>query len=325
MGLGFTIFIVVCFLAVVLLLEGIYLVWTDTRSPEIKRIKQRLHLLANENTPAEGMASLSKQRVLSTYPALQKLFLKWQRLNQFDRLLMQSGYTKTLAHLLTVCLLIGLAGTVMGLLSGLSFGGGLLMGLVLAGTPVLRLVRLRSKRLEKIAFQLPDALDLISRSLRAGHGFSSAMAMVAKEAQEPIAGEFKITMDEINFGVSTQNALSNLATRIPVDDLRFFVVAVVIQLQSGGNLAELLTMLSYLIRERFKLFGKIRVLAAEGKMSAYILTGLPFFVAGATELLNPKYLNVLFTDPLGIQMVMGALGLMLFGVFVMWRIINIRV
>ena len=325
MGLGFTIFIIVGFLAVVLLLEGIYLVWTDTRSPEIKRIKQRLHLLANDNINAEAVASLSKQRVLSTYPTLQKLLLKWQRLNQFDRLLMQSGYPKTLAHLLTVCLLIGLVGTAMGLLSGLSFRGGLLMGLVLAFTPVLRLVRLRSKRLEKIAFQLPDALDLISRSLRAGHGFSSAMAMVAKEAQEPIAGEFKMTMDEINFGVSTQNALSNLASRIPVDDLRFFVVAVVIQLQSGGNLAELLGMLSYLIRERFKLFGKIRVLAAEGKMSAYILTGLPFFVAGATELLNPSYLNVLFTDPLGIQMVMGALGLMLFGVFVMWRIINIRV
>ena len=325
MGLGFTIFIVVCFLAVVLFFEGIYLVWTDTRSPEIKRIKQRLHLLASENTNVEAMASLSKQRVLSSHPGLQKLLLKWQTLNQADRLLMQSGYPKTLAHLLTVCLLIGMAGIALGLLLGWSFGGYVLLGVVLAVTPVLRLARQRSKRLEKIAFQLPDALDLISRSLRAGHGFSSAMAMVAKEAQEPIAGEFKITMDEINFGVSTQNALSNLAARIPVDDLRFFVVAVVIQLQSGGNLAELLGMLSYLIRERFKLFGKIRVLAAEGKMSAYILTALPFFVAGATELLNPKYLNVLFTDPLGIRMVMGALGLMLFGVFVMWRIINIRV
>lgn len=325
MGLGFTIFIVVCFLAVVLFFEGIYLVWTDTRSPGIKRIKQRLHLLASENTNVEAMASLSKQRVLSGHPGLQKLLLKWQRLNQVDRLLMQSGYPKTLAHLLTVCLLIGMAGIALGLLLGWSFGGYVLLGVVLAVTPVLRLARQRSKRLEKIAFQLPDALDLISRSLRAGHGFSSAMAMVAKEAQEPIAGEFKITMDEINFGVSTQNALSNLAARIPVDDLRFFVVAVVIQLQSGGNLAELLGMLSYLIRERFKLFGKIRVLAAEGKMSAYILTALPFFVAGATELLNPKYLNVLFTDPLGIRMVMGALGLMLFGVFVMWRIINIRV
>ena len=325
MGLGFTIFIVVCFLAVVLFFEGIYLLWTDTRSPGIKRIKQRLHLLASENTNVEAMASLSKQRVLSSHPGLQKLLLKWQRLNQVDRLLMQSGYPKTLAHLLTVCLLIGMAGIALGLLLGWSFGGYVLLGVVLAVTPLLRLARQRSKRLEKIAFQLPDALDLISRSLRAGHGFSSAMAMVAKEAQEPIAGEFKITMDEINFGVSTQNALSNLAARIPVDDLRFFVVAVVIQLQSGGNLAELLGMLSYLIRERFKLFGKIRVLAAEGKMSAYILTALPFFVAGATELLNPKYLNVLFTDPLGIRMVMGALGLMLFGVFVMWRIINIRV
>ena len=324
MSLGFTLFIVVCFLAVVLLFEGVFLLWTDTRSPEVHRIKQRLHLLAQDEQ-ATVSASLSKQRVLSHHPGLQSWLLKWAGWARLDRLLLQSGTPKTLAHLLAICLGTGVLGTAAGLMLGWPLLGWVLMGLGAGALPVLRLMRKRSQRLGTIALQLPDALDLISRSLRAGHGFSSAMAMVAKEAQEPIAGEFKITLDEINFGISTQSALANFAARVPVDDLRFFVVAVVIQLQSGGNLAELLNMLSHLIRERFKLFGKIRVLAAEGKMSAYILTALPFFVAGATEVLNPSYLNILFTDPLGIRMVLGALGLMLFGVLVMWRIINIRV
>jgi tight adherence protein B len=324
MSLGFTLFIVVCFLAVVLLFEGIFLLWTDTRSPEVNRVKQRLHLLAKDEH-TELSASLSKQRVLSHDPGLQSLLLRWPGWGKLDRLLMQSGYLKTLAHLLAICLGTGLFGVATGWLLHWPLLGFLFMGLATGALPLLLLMRQRAKRLDTIAQQLPDALDLISRSLRAGHGFSSAMAMVSKEAQEPIAGEFKITLDEINFGISTQSALANFAARVPIDDLRFFVVAVVIQLQSGGNLAELLGMLSYLIRERFKLFGKIRVLAAEGKMSAYILTALPFFVAGATEVLNPSYLNILFTDPLGIRMVMGALGLMLFGVFVMWRIINIRV
>lgn len=324
MSLGFSLVLLVAFVAVVLLLEGLYLVWMDTKSPEVKRIRQRLHLVSS--SLGEGInVSLFKQRVLSQTPAIQIILLKLPKAQQLDRLLIQSGYSKTLAHLLAVCLLFGLLGLGAGLWLNLPATGSALLWLVLSALPILRLLRLRSKRLQKIAFQLPDALDLISRSLRAGHGFSAALAMVGKEAQAPISEEFKTTFEEINFGISTQNALANLALRVPLNDLRYFIVAVVIQLESGGNLAELLSMLSNLIRERFKLFGKIRVLAAEGKMSAYILTALPFFVAGVTELLNPNYLNVLFTDPMGIRMVIGALGMMALGGFVMWRIIDIRV
>jgi tight adherence protein B len=161
--------------------------------------------------------------------------------------------------------------------------------------------------------------------LRAGHAFPAALAMVGNEGLEPIATEFKTTFDEINFGISTQTALVNLATRVPIADLRYFVLAVVIQLETGGNLAELLSMLANLIRERFKLFGKIRVLAAEGKLSAYILLALPFCVAGVIQIVNPGYLSVLSTDPFGIRLVLSALGMMLVGSFVMWRIIDIRV
>ena len=191
--------------------------------------------------------------------------------------------------------------------------------------PFLQLGWRRNKRLHLIEGQLPDAMDLISRALRAGHAFTSALAMVGVEAQEPIAGEFKITSDEIGFGISIDNALNNLASRVPSPDVRYFVMAVIIQHETGGNLAELLGKLSALVRARFKLFAKVRVLAAEGKLSAWILTALPFCVAGVIYIVNPKHMLVLFTDPTGIKLVMGALAMMAIGVFAMWRIIKIRV
>jgi tight adherence protein B len=197
--------------------------------------------------------------------------------------------------------------------------------LALALLPVLRLVWLRNKRLHKIEAQLPDAMDLIGRALRAGHAFPSALAMVGAEAQEPIAGEFKITSDEIGFGISVDSALGNLASRVPSPDMRYFVMAVIIQRETGGNLSELLGKLAELVRERFKLFAKVRVLAAEGKLSAWILVALPFCVAGVVQILNPKYMAVLFTDAMGIKLVIGALVLMVIGIFAMWRIIDIRV
>ena len=325
MRLSYSLFIIFGFLAVFLLLEGLYLFWTDAKSPEVKRIQRRLRLVTGED---EGKveATLLKQRLLSDTPELQRLLLRLPQVHLLDRLLLQAGSKKTVAQLLLLCLLLGLGGLLL-------TGGGLrwpwlwamLFGLLLAALPVLRLLWQRSRRLNLIGAQLPDALDLISRALRAGHAFSAALAMVGNEAQEPIAGEFKATFDEINFGISTQKALGNLAVRVPVADLRFFVLAVVIQLETGGNLAELLSMLSKLIRERFKLFGRIRVLAAEGKLSAYILAGLPFCVAGVIHIVNPGYLDVLFTDPTGIRLVVAALFMMLLGGIVMWRIIDIRV
>jgi tight adherence protein B len=324
MRLSYSLFVIFGFLAVFLLLEGLYLYWTDSKSPEVKRIQRRLRLMTGEES-GRTEAPLLKQRLLSSTPELQRLLLHLPKVHLLDRLLLQAGSKNTVAQLLALCLLLGLVGLLVG--GGLrwSWPWAVLLGALLAALPVLRLLWQRSRRLNLIGAQLPDALDLISRALRAGHAFSAALAMVGNEAQEPIAGEFKATFEEINFGISTQKALNNLALRVPVADLRFFVLAVVIQLETGGNLAELLGMLSKLIRERFKLFGRIRVLAAEGKLSAYILTGLPFCVAAVIQVVNPGYLNVLFTDPTGIRLVVVALFMMLLGGIVMWRIIDIRV
>jgi tight adherence protein B len=191
--------------------------------------------------------------------------------------------------------------------------------------PLLYVVRKRIQRMQKIVEQLPDALDLISRALKAGHAFPSGLQMVGEEAQDPIAGEFRIVHDEINFGVAVPTALANLANRVPSPDMRQFVIAVLIQRETGGNLTELLSNISALIRGRLKLFMKIRVLSAEGRMSAWILCLLPFFLAGVINLINPRFMAVLWTDPMGLKMIYAALVMMVLGALWMRKIIRIRV
>ncbi len=324
MDLSFSLFVILGFVAVVLLLEGVYVYWNDTKSPEVRRVEQRLRVIS-AGGQAQGEAQLYKERVLSNSPALQRLLLRLPRMHRVDRLLQQAGVTGTVSTLLMVCVFLMLGGLLAGLLLRWPWfvTAGVAAGLALF--PIWRLGWKRNKRLHLFEAQLPDVMDLISRALRAGHAFPSALAMVGAEAQEPIAGEFKITSDEIGFGINIDSALNNLAVRIPSPDVRYFVMAVIIQRETGGNLAELLGKLSELVRERFKLFAKVRVLAAEGKLSAWILTALPFCVAGAIQIMNPQYLSVLFTDPVGIRMVIGAMVLMAIGVFAMSRIIDIRV
>ncbi len=324
MNSGFALFVLMAFVAVVLLLEGFFVYWNDSKSPEVKRIERRLRAISAGGHEA-GESQLLKRRVMSTTPALQRLLIQVPHAHRMDRLLLQAGTSTTVMHLITVCLLCGAAAVLAGTVLRWMWPVTVLVTALMVALPVMRLVRKRTKRLHLIEAQLPEAMDLISRALRAGHAFTSALAMVGTEAPEPIAGEFKITSDEIGFGISIDNAMNNLASRVESADMRYFVMAVIIQRETGGNLAELLGNLSALVRDRFKLIAKVRVLAAEGKMSAWILTGLPFCVAGAIQIINPKYLSVLFTDPSGIRLVIGALVLMAVGIFAMWRIIDIRV
>lgn len=325
MDISFALFVVVGFLAVVLLIEGLYVYWNDTKSPEVKRVGERLRAIsAGGHTEASDL-KLLKQRMLSESPSLQRLLYRMPRVQQLDRMMQQAGDSNTVSHLLSISAILAFAGLLAGVMLRWPWFFTLGLMIFLGLMPFLVLLRRRNKRLRSIEAQLPDAMDLISRALRAGHSFPSALGMVGTESPEPIAGEFRITSDEIGFGVSIDNALNNLAGRVPSPDMSYFAMAVIIQRETGGNLSELLAKLAELVRERFKLFAKVRVLAAEGKMSAYILTALPFLVAGAINALNPKYLAVLLTDPVGINLVYGAVVIMAIGVFVMWRIIDIKV
>lgn len=191
--------------------------------------------------------------------------------------------------------------------------------------PAIHVLRTRRKRLSTIEQQLPDALDLMSRAMRAGHAFPSAIDMVGSEGPQPIAREFAIASDEVNYGILMQDALRNLSLRVPITDLRFFVIAVAIQRETGGNLTEILDKLAALMRARFRLLGTVKVLAAEGKWSGWILSLLPFLLLGAINLINPGFMSILWKDPAGLITIYIGATLIFVGIIWMWRIIKIHV
>jgi tight adherence protein B len=185
--------------------------------------------------------------------------------------------------------------------------------------------RARRRRLIRIELQLPEAADFIARALRAGHSFTNVLQIVGNELPEPLSGEFRIAREEINYGVPLNEALHNMAARIPLTDLRYLVIAVIIQRDSGGNLAEILGNISQIIRARLKLAAQVRVLSAEGRMSAWILGALPFFVMVMMMLINPTYIAVLWTDPAGERLLCYAAVMIVLGVFWLRKVIHIRV
>lgn len=318
-------FVILAFLAVVLFLEGLYQTWNAYKGPEAKRIEKRLQAFSAGWTGGTSDVSLIKQRLLSDAPAMERLLLQIPRIHVIDRLLLQSGLRLKVAGLFAYVILAAAAGALAAMYFGFPWIVVLACAFVAAALPFIYVANARQKRLDKIEQQLPEAVELMSRALKAGHAFTSALQMVGTEGAEPIATEFRTTFDEINYGISMQDALMNLATRIPSTDLRYFVIAVMIQRESGGNLAELLDNISRLIRDRLKLLGAIRVLSAEGKLSAWIISLLPFALALVINLVNPGFMSILWKDPMGIKMVGGALGLMFIGIFAITRIIKIRV
>jgi tight adherence protein B len=179
--------------------------------------------------------------------------------------------------------------------------------------------------MEKFLSQFPDALDLIARSLKAGHALTGGLRMVAEEFEDPVGPEFEKTLDQINFGIAPTDALRNLAQRVDCEDLNYFVISVIVQRETGGNLAEILQKIAHLIRERFKFFGRVKVLSAEGKFSAVVLSLLPIVVAAALSVVNPEYLPVLVFDPVGRMLLIGALFNMGLAVLYMKKIVTIKV
>ena len=325
LGNLFSVFILLAFIALVLLLEGLYLTWNAYRGPEAKKIERRLRAMsAGGSGGAE--ASILKQRLLSEAPALQRWLLGLPRIGELDKLLQQSGSTWSVTVFVVITLIVGVGAFVLVSFVPLLHWAFCAVIAVGAGAlPLLYILRKRHKRMQQIEQQLPDALDLISRALKAGHAFPSGLQMVSEEAKDPIAGEFRIVHDEINFGVAVPTALMNLANRVPSTDMRYFIIAVLIQRETGGNLTELLGNISTLIRERLKLLGKVRVLSAEGRLSAWILCALPFVLAGVINLIHPKFMAVLWTDPMGLKMIYAALVMMVLGALWMRKIIRIRV
>jgi tight adherence protein B len=319
---GFT---VLLFAAVILLIEGAYLWWSGTHGGGAQRISRRLRLMSGGLDGEREKVSILKQRRYSSGDWMDAFLHRRRLAHAIDRALLQSGLRWSVAQFI-----------------GASLGGMLLASLLLIMRPVpplakvvialgfmmvpyILVLRARAKRLIKIEEQLPEAADFLARAMRAGHSFTNVLQMVGTELPEPLSGEFRAAHEEINYGVPMNEALYNLADRIPLTDLRYLVIAVVIQRESGGNLAEILGNISHIIRERLKLIAKVRVLSAEGRMSAWILGLMPFCVMAFMTIVNPRYVSVLWTDPTGIKMLWHGAGMILIGVLWIRRVIHIRV
>jgi tight adherence protein B len=200
-----------------------------------------------------------------------------------------------------------------------------LVGVLTGAIPFVQIARKRKARLKKFEEIFPDALEFVARSMRAGHAFSVSLEMIHREFQEPIASEFRRTFEEHNLGLPMDTALQKLGQRVPSLDVHFFVSAVLLQKRTGGNLAEILDKLAYVIRERFKLRGRIRAVSAHGKMTATALSLIPVAVAVLMFYTNPDYVKFFFTDDVGQIMLGSAVALQLIGYGIMRKIVDIEV
>ena len=183
----------------------------------------------------------------------------------------------------------------------------------------------RQKRFTKFDELFPEAIDTLARAVRAGHAFTTALEMITNEINEPVAGEFRQLYEEQKFGMPVRDALMNLTERMPSVDVKFFVTAVMLQRETGGNLAEILDNLSYVIRERFKIQRQVRVYTAQGRLTMGLLMGMPPIIVVTMMLLNPAFIRPLFSDPIGHTLLVGGITLQTVGYFVIRKIIRIQV
>jgi len=199
------------------------------------------------------------------------------------------------------------------------------MALVCFTGPFFWLIWKQKKRLNNFASQMPDAMELIARALRAGHSLASGLHVVAEEMPAPICKEFARVYEEQNLGIQLEDAMMSMTKRVPNLDLRFFVTSVMIQRQTGGDLAEILDRIGYIVRERFKILGQVKALSAEGRLSGVVLIALPICLFLMMIYLKPDYISMLWTEPVGVKMSIGALVLMLIGAVVIKKIVDIKV
>lgn len=293
-----------------------------------RAVRERLEALAlalPDDQPQAQLSGIIRRRSMSDVPVLDKALSRTTWAHSLGELIRQGRAPGNQGMYILLALLLG----VCGLYIGIFLTNGLLLTLLCtvlpAWTPFLWLKRRKAARMGRFQEQLPDALDLVARAMKAGNTFSGGLRMVADEFEDPIGEEFRTTMEEINFGVSVEQAMQNLLARVDCDDLKFFVVSVNVQRETGGNLAEIIGSIASLVRERFKLLGRVRVLSAEGRLSAYILIALPFIISGVLYLLNPDYMATLFTTDAGKTLIQAALVSMAFGAIAIRRMIKIKV
>jgi tight adherence protein B len=313
-------------IGIVLVLGGYFGV---TALPGMLAQRKLMGRLQELSTPLDAPDATSKTLVKVTnpglVPAFDRLMANTSRGSAISRWIEQSGTKSSVSSVFLVALVLAAIMAVIAQVATrtpLSMIGGAALGFAI---PFLFLRMKRTRRLRKFEEEFPEALDLISRALKAGHAFATGLKMVADEMKEPVGPEFRKTFDEQNFGLPLKDALENLTLRIPILDMRFFATAVLIQRETGGNLSEILENLAHVVRERFKILRQVRVYTAHGRMTGYVLLALPAVLAVALSFINPEHMNMLFRERLGQILLMVAIGMQTAGFIWIKQVVKIEV
>jgi tight adherence protein B len=314
----------VIFIVCIFVIEMCFYAYRISGGAERRQIRRRLETVSS-GMPVNKIPEILEKRVLSEIPSVNRLLSHIKVVERLERLVKQANVKHSLGFFILLSFLLASMGYLGTVLVRKNHVLGLMVAVPLGVTPLLYLRRKKKKRMRKLQNQLPDGLEMIARALRAGHAFTTGMRLTADEFDDPLGTEFSEALDEINFGVSVADALANLATRLDSPDIRYFVISVLIQRTTGGNLAEILENIARLIRERIKFQGKVRVLSAEGKLSAVILIALPFVIVLALSFLGRNYIYVLWAEPAGRIMAGVAMIMMIFGALIMKKIVTIEV
>lgn len=322
--MGIVIF-VLTFLTVTLLLLAVWVLASSDSGQEVIRRRMEAVRKAERRGDVSLELKLVRDELLSSVPLVNRLMMQWSWSSRLQEYISQAGLKIKAGKIVMLSAVLGLGAYLLASRIFPQIWVPLVCGLGLAGLPFAFVAWKRRRRLRQFEEHFPEALDLLGRAVRAGHAFTTGLEMIAKESAEPIGGEFRATFEEQNFGLPVRDALLNLTERIPIVDVRFFVTALLVQKETGGNLAEILDGLARVVRDRFRIYREVRTRTAQGRLTAAILVGLPIFMLFALTVLNPTYMKVLFDDPNGPMVLATAAIMQLIGSAMIWTIIRIEV
>ena len=315
----------IIFLFFLFLTYALFLLASRKSDARDERLEQRVaEALRESETSFEGEIRITRADSIGGNPTVNRLLSSLDFVKRLDLMIKQADVHTTVSRLLGFSAVAGLMGA-LAASTVVNTIGIVVLGLVAAAVPILHVVWKRKKRLHTFNAQLPDTLDLLSRSLSVGHAFSEALNQVGTEMPDPIAAEFRITFEEQKLGLSIKMALDRLTERIPVMDLRLCVTAMHIQRETGGNLAEILEKVSHTIRERYKIMEDFRTMTTASRLSGWILCGLPFLLVFVLTVFNPDYMSVLIHDQRGHYVIAFALVWQMFGMLLIKKFLSIKV
>ena len=307
---------------------GIYLALTGRSQVALRKtVENRLQEVSGgpSSDDQTDLDSLIRSQATGPMPSIDDVAKRAARGMELERWLAQSGLGLSISGLLLISLVAGAVAGVVAVLATQLLWAGMPAFALGASLPFMFVRYKRSARMHKFEEHFPEALDLMSRAIRAGHAFGAGMKMVADELGEPVGPEFRKAFEEQNFGLSIKESLNNLADRMPLIDVRFFVTAVLIQRETGGNLSEILDNLANVVRERFKIQRQVRVHTAHGRFTGYVLLALPGFLSLALSFINPEHMELLFKDPMGQMMIAVSIAMQVVGWIWIKRVIKIEV